>query len=211
MKELLDNYFVPAKGLVVGTVSCTAIAKCGDFSLVDSVACAQCKPFFHSTCNYEVLKLHADQPIELINHERFILDLKAEKGGVCDYLISGNGKILLIDLRCGLSQYLDTHHADGVEKEGKKATSRKQAEVSINRLYEEEHLSAHIDSYQDKIAMLGYRNVDDELFATCPSTISAAEKASLSMMRNLQSKRLATPLSHGFRFIMVRYPEVYNI
>lgn len=211
MKELLDNYFVPAKGAVPGSVFCIATTACGDFSLVDDVACAQCKPFFHSTCNYEVLKLHAGQPVELINHERLILDLKAEKGGVCDYIISGNDKVLFIDLRCGLSQYLDTHLVDGREKDGKKATSRKQTEVSINRLYEEEHLSAHIDSYQYKVAMLGYRNVDDEFFATCPSTISAAEKASLSMMRDLQDRRLATPLSHGFKFVMVRYPEVFNI
>lgn len=211
MQELLDNYFVPAKGGMVGSVSCDATIKNGDFSLVDDVACAQCRPFFHSTCNYEVLKLHSDQPVELINLEKFICELKAEKGGVCDFLISGRDKILFIDLRCGFSKYLEPHLVKGVEKDGKKATSRKQTEVSINRLYEEEHLSSHIDGCQYKIAMLGYRNIDKEIFQTCPSTISKAEEASLSMMRDLQSKRLATPLSHGFRFIMVSYPNVFNI
>lgn len=211
MKDLLDNHFVPAKGTPVGSVSCDATTKSGDFSLVDNRACSQCKPFFHSSCNNEVLKLHADNPVEIIEHEKLILDLKAEKGGVCDYLISSDNKVLFIDLTCGMSQYLESHLVDGEAKEGKKAKSRKQTEMSINRLYEEQHLASHLDSFPNKVAMLGYRNIDDELFANCSSKITSAEDASLSMMKHLQSRRLATPLSHGFNFVMIRYPDVYNI
>ena len=210
MKTLLDNEFVRSKGIRVGAVVCKSATKTGHFVLVDEVACRQCIPFFHDTCDKEVLKIHATNPVIIIEHERFIKDLQAECGGVCDYLLYDDNKIAFVDLRCGLSQYLQIHKKEGIPMEGKKATARRQIEASIERMYKNPDIATYIDAFSNKTGILGYRNRDDELFTDCPETINQVEDVSLAFMRELEERQLIMSLSHGFSFMMIRYPQIYE-
>lgn len=214
MKNLLDNDFVVYAGYPVGGVACQTISYIGPFVLKDNVACGNCQrmhAYFYNTCNYENMYIDAVNAATLINHEAFMVDLKQEDGGVADFLLYTKNTIAFIDLTCGFSQYLEPHETEGVVTQGKRVKARKQLDASINRLYQLPTIGQHLDSYQVKAGILGYRNIDEEMFVNVKSNLDKSEEAFMGMARELEMRSLKMPLSHGFSFQMVKYPQVFTI
>lgn len=214
MKKLLDNDFVVYAGYSVGSVVCQTASRIGLFVLKDDIACSNCQrrhTYFYNTCNYENMCIDAVNAATLINHETFMVDLKQKDGGVADFLLYTQNTVAFIDLTCGFSQYMESHETEGVVTQGKRVKAREQLDASINRLYQVPAIGQQLDSYQIKVGILGYRNIDDEMFVNIKSNLDKSEDAFMSMTKELETRPLKMPLSHGFSFQMVKYPQVYTI
>lgn len=214
MNNLLNNDFVVHARYSVGSVVCQTASFVGPFTLKDDTACANCQQqhaYFYNTCNYENMCINANNAATLINHEAFMVALKQEKGGVADFLLYTQNSVAFIDLTCGFSQYIESHEVDGVRKQGKRVKAREQLDASINRLYEVPAIGQQLDAYQIKVGILGYRNIDEEMFVNVKSNLDKSEDAFMSMTKELETRPLKMSLSHGFAFQMVKYPQVYTI
>lgn len=208
MKHLLDNDYVAAIGKKVGTVIVADMSYTNGFYLTDPISCNGCSYFFKMSCDGKTLLVDANgKTVTVLEHENFMNTCGTNTGGNCDYIIYDNSKVAFIDLYCGLEQFLYDHAVDGVMVKGKRKKVREQAENSIQRLYSVPSIAAYLNSIPDKLGVIGYRVKDDEIYPALPVTISKSEKMMMQMTRELESRHLSSPMSHGFRFLQIKYPQ----
>ncbi len=182
----------------------------GVFSLKDDKACGQCIPFFSRNCGNETFLIHTNSDIHCLDIETFLNGFKNVSGDRCDRLLYDERKCMLLDLYCGMSEYLDPHKRSRTVVAGKKEKARNQIEKTIERLYSVQDIADHLDRMEEKTSVFGYRSKDEEMFKNIPKTVRKSEKAFLMFYKMQAERRLASPMSHGFIFLMHSYPKRYE-
>ena len=211
MKQLLEHQFAEHydpehkdEHVVVETLS-------NEYKLRDEHACSQCIPFFTRDCERETFLLHAENSVSYINIEDFINGFQSLDGRQrCDALFYDEHKLVLMDMYCGMSEYVDEHLCDKVRVVGKKTIVREQIESLISILYEVDAVAQCIDEKVSKIGIFGYREKDAELFLNVPRKVNHSMEAFFKMTKAANERRLKLPMSHGFQYIMNAYPKVYE-
>lgn len=212
MKQLLENNFTVAHGRAAGSVmvienTCPA----GSFTIADAAACGACSYFFKMNCNQTVLKVHAATEVRQIEFEYFINAFPRITGQRCDFIFHDAGqKIVLSDLTCSRSEYIDTHLRDGKPEIGKRAKVRGQIEESIKKLYAVPAIAAHINTFPQKRGLFAYRLRDEELSSNLAATLARRKKEFLGEAESLGKRRLALQMVNGFVFTENKYPDVYQ-
>ena len=115
-----------------------------------------------------------------------------------------------MDMYCGMSEYLDPHLNDGNMVIGKKTKVRQQIEKTIDRLYTIPDIATFVNGIPEKLGIFAYRAKDDGLFANVPSQISRSREMFLRISKAQANRKLAAPMSHGFKYVMHSYPSVYR-
>ena len=209
MKDLLFNYFLIRHHTSKGSVSVNEKYISGAVSLKDDIACRSCIPFFANSCEQEVLNFYSKDTVVLINIEEYLNNLKIT-GRRCDYLLYDENKIMLADLTCSMEEYLHPHLMLGEMQQGKRLTARQQIEHTLALLIEVPEIEEYINSKSIKIGLLAYRIKDEDLFAGIPKQMQDLLATWLAMENDLEMRKLRFPMSHGFSFEMVKYPNVYQ-
>ncbi len=210
MKEILEASFSRRYGQLIKEHSVNQKVLEGCCSLVDRNACEQCQSYFKDNCGAETFIINTNSPVCLLFIEDFIngiADLKTEK---CDYLIYDNNSIVLVDLYCGMSNYLGTHTVDGKSKIGKIEKARNQIESTITLFLVGDELESKIAGMAKKLGVFAYRAKDKEMFVNAPIEVMKSEKAFLGLYNNIRSRKLVFPLSNGFHFLTHPYPKCFN-
>lgn len=210
MKELLENQFSLMYDPSRKRHTVQEDVLIGDRSLRDEQSCGQCKPFFTQTCEHETFLIHADSSVRLLAIEGFLNSFPKIEGERCDVLLFDENKIVLLDMYCGMSDYLDSHRVEGKEVIGKKAKVRQQIEATLNRFYTVEDIAVYLDAIPEKFGVFAYRAKDEELFTNVPKTVARSMNQFLGISKAQTKRRLAAPMSHGFRYVMQAYPNRYQ-
>lgn len=182
----------------------------GAFSLKDDKACGQCIPFFSRNCGNETFLIHTNSDIHCLDIETFLNGFKNVSGDRCDRLLYDERKCMLLDLYCGMSEYLDPHKKEKKVVTGKKEKARNQIEKTIERLCSVHDIEDYLNGMSEKVGVFGYRSKDEEMFKNIPKTVRKSEKAFLMFYKMQAERRLASPMPHGFYFIMHSYPKRYE-
>lgn len=209
MKDLLLNKFLILHHKSLGSIPVNERSICGAISLNDNIACRSCIPFFANSCEQEVLNFYSQDAIVLINIEEYLNNLKIT-GRRCDYLLYDENKIVLADLTCSMEEYLHPHLMLGEMQQGKRLTARQQIEHTLALLTEVPEIAEYINSKSIKIGLLAYRIKDEDLFVGIPKQMQDLLAAWLAMENDLEMRKLKFPMSHGFSFEMIKYPNVYQ-
>lgn len=181
----------------------------GDAALSDNLSCGQCRPFFSMGCDHETFRFHCDAPVDVYDIEKFMNGFAQIKGERCDAMLLGEGKLALLDMYCGMSDYLDQHFNDGKLVSGKKAKVRSQIEATIRLLYSCPEVASFIDGMKERVGIFGYRAKDEEHFQNVPKQVAQSVSKFLGFQRSIAKRRLAAPMSHGFVYVMHSFPERY--
>ncbi len=209
MKDLLLNNSLILHHKSVGTISVNEKCISGAISLNDNIACCSCIPFFVNSCEKEVFNFYSHDAVVLINIEEYLNNLKMT-GRRCDYLLYDENKIMLADLTCSMEEYLHPHLMLGEMQQGKRLTARQQIEHTLALLTEAPDIAEYINRKSIKIGLLAYRIKDEDLFADIPKQMQDLLAAWLAMEKELEMRKIKFPMSHGFSFEMIKYPNVYQ-
>lgn len=210
MRHLLEHQFTEVYDNSGKAHSADLRVIAGDVTFRDSKACDVCIPFFYKGCGHQTFLIHTDSTVNAIDIERFLNTFKSLPGDRCDYLFYDDHKCVLMDLYCGMSEFLDPHRRDSEIVRGKKEKVRSQITKTIERLYSVPALASRLDGMHIKEGVFGYRSKDDGLFAKVPKTVATSFDAFLLMSRAQANRRLAAPMVHGFRFLTCQYPNIYQ-
>lgn len=209
MRTLLENDFVRHFGKQVGSVPLPIRQVSGTNRLYDPVACRQCLDFFRLHCPHETFVMNSMDAVNVVDYESYIDNLQLE-GEKCDLMLFDADKVALVDFTCTMEHYLGAHRVNGAPCQGKRMKSRSQLARSIERLCAVPTLAAHIGGMAQRDAVLAYRVKDEDLFRSVPMEIEKTEQVWQELARQRESRKLTMPMSDGFVFRMVRYPDVYQ-
>lgn len=210
MKNLLENDFSNIYDNQGKLHAINEMIVTGSFRFCDHYACNSCIPFFSHNCEHETLRFYSNSSVHCLDIESFFNSFRHLSGDRCDKLLYNNQKCVLMDMYCGMSEYLEPHQLEGKIVTGKKEKVRNQIEKTIDRLYSIPSIATFLNNLPEKVGLFGYRSKDDTLFASIPKQISASMNIFLKMAKMQAHRKLSAPMSHGFRFMMCSYPQEYR-
>lgn len=210
MKQLLEVQFSQQYDSHGRSHSIGEVVVNGDYSLYDDNSCNPCISFFKLHCNKQTILFYSTSPVKLLDIESFLNSFPKLQGERCDRLLYDARKLILMDMYCGMSEYLDPHLKDGNIVVGKKTKVRQQIEKTIDILYSVHDIAKFMDGITEKLGVFAYRAKDDGLFANVPVQISRTREMFLRISKAQANRRLAAPMSHGFKYVMHSYPQVYK-
>ena len=211
MKELLERDFATSYGLN-RQVKVEAETKSDSFGETDGKACNDCVLEKFKGCKEKVVSWHhSDTSVEIIQLENFFRQFgnKPEIAGrgCCDRLMCTSKQIVVMDMTCCYSKYLDTHTIDGSDVIGKREKAYQQMAESIEKLKHCQSIDQELNSYKQRIALFAFRKKNTE-------TESDAEKGMKSFMKmydDFASRTdLQTDMGNGFKFVIQEYPSVFE-
>lgn len=183
----------------------------GTQSFGDSKTCSDCNPFFRTGgCDHNVFNASFTHAVSLINIEEFINGFKKIVSERCDLLFWDDDKIVLADMYCGKRDYISDHTVDGKSVAGKKTKVRLQIESTLNLLYSVESIRIFVNRKGQKLGIMAYRNKYEGHFEDTPAKVKASVRSFLRPTDAQSRRNLATPIAHGFSYIMCKYPTIYQ-
>lgn len=220
--ELLSNRFPSEFSLDSIDISHYLTEKRDSFSLSDKKACIPCKKRREDrACKEEVLNIHSSIDISVLDFEKYIeqfsetsLDIK----NICDYMLFDENsnhyknKIAFCDLTCSDKEWVESN--TGKYPEGKRAKAKSQMLDSLEYLLKNPLLAVDILTFPKKVCLFGWRDFDN------PDEATVSPVHNNNVMKNMQvfgrtpssmAKLLTSEKpEHGFSFVQVKYPSVYE-
>lgn len=183
----------------------------GAQSFCDSKTCSDCSPFFRTGgCDFTVFKGSFPHAVNKISIEEFINGFRRIESERCDLLFWDDDKIVLADMYCGNRDYITDHTLDGSPVAGKKTKVRLQIEATLELLYSVESIKDFISRKDQKVGIMAYRDKYEGHFGDAPAKVKASVRSFLRPTDAQARRNLVTPISHGFSYIMHKYPNVYK-
>ena len=209
MKLLLENQFAQRYDPQGGVHVVREEVLVGDAGLHDECSCRACQPFFSEACEHETFRFHADNPVRCLALEEFFNGFRNLRGERCDVMLLDGRKVALVDMYCGMSDYLEPHWVEGQRAIGKKAKVRQQIEATLARLCTVPEIASFLDGMPEKAGIFAYRAKDEDLFVRVPRQVSRSVNMFLRLNKEQNKRRLSLPMSHGFTYIIHAYPARY--
>lgn len=224
MRHLLAQRFPTEFGLNPNTITLPLSVLSGSFTLSDSKACTACKAMPSRTdrvsCDEANLNIHSSDDVAVLEFERYIQQFSRTSLGikdVCDYLLfdesNNHRKIAFCDLTCSDEKWVEPN--TGKYPEGKRAKVKSQMLDSLEYLLKEDLLAVVILTFAEKVCLFGWRDFDNpEVNTVAPVHDNARKNMQVfgrtpsSMAKQLTFEK--TILGHGFSFVQVKYPSVYE-
>lgn len=222
MRHLLAQRFPTEYGLNPNTITLPLEVKKGSFILSDSKACTACKASRtnRGACDEENLNIRSSVDVAVLEFESYIQQFKKTSlsiKGVCDYLLfdesNNHRKIAFCDLTCSDEKWVNPN--TGRYPEGKRAKVKSQMLDSLEYLLTEDLLKVAILTFADKVCLFGWRDFDNPAVNTVVPVHNNVRKnmqvfgrTPSSMAKQLTFEK--TILGHGFSFVQVKYPSVYD-
>jgi hypothetical protein len=214
MIGLLKNYLI-SKGCTEDDLSCNCQIYTDDFTLSDQSPCVKClvtKPE-RSSCDRVVLSVSIknNESVHLIGWENIINKLERVYSKRCDYILSGDRKVVFCELTCSASSRMDPFEDNNSPKIGKRAYAIEQIRQTIEFISLDEVLWMHIITRPMKIGIIGWRDYNELETAAYKNN---AQQNMEMFMRTPSSEKLeiiARQVISGQEFSIhqVKYPRQY--
>lgn len=226
MIEFFLGHTFPAHyGLDPNSISVPMYRTDKSFTETDKVSCTRCHQLperaYRAGCNEEILKVNNNGKnlcvirLEAYFHqfERGIPDLRDR----CDLMITTSGveheKIVFCDLCCYAEKFVEPNHGR-MYPEGKRAKARQQMMRSIELLMQNSMTAVNILTYPQKVCLFAWRDYDvpDAPVHASRGNARANMQVFGSVASNMvgQTTSHQTLMDHGFTFVQVKYPSVYE-
>lgn len=210
MKQWLENQFAQHYDTQGNRHVVREDVLVGDAALHDAHACGSCIPFFSSTCEHETFRIHTAHPVSCLALEEFFNGFRNLPGERCDVMLVDERKVALVDMYCGMSDYLEPHAVDGKKTIGKKAKVRQQIESALTRLCSIPEIASFLAGVPEKVGIFAYRAKDEELFVNVPRQVSRSMNMFLRLNKAQNERRLSLPMPHGVVYVMHAFPALYE-
>lgn len=209
MKQLLETDFVKSTNSSACNHKVVGQSFSGKAVFYDNRACDQCSINNEDGCNKQVFNVESSGDVEVVDIENFLNGFKKLRESKCDLVMYDNAKIAFVDMYCGQSKYVERYIAGGVEKEGKQDKVKRQIENTIKLLCNVPSINEFIGSLDNKIAIFACRLKDNQN-ANLPEKIKQTQESFMSAMNIHKNRQIITPLSNGFSYLRVEYPNTYK-
>lgn len=221
IEELLKILYPAHYGLATDNVHVDYSLKSGVVELSDAKACEEClqrRPE-RDGCNKTNLIINASTiPIGVVEFEAYIEQFDntvAEVKDRCDYIFvdgtANHRKIAFCDLTCSKEKYVEPN--EGMYPLGKRAKATSQMKKSMECLLQEPLLQNFIMTFPEKVCLFGWRDYDVPDDTTPKRRNAQRNMQAFIKTPSSKSKTLSTQvkvLNHGFNFVQVKYPTVYQ-
>ena len=219
IEELLKVQYPNRFGIDVDRISVSITTRSGLIELSDAKACTDCvrlRPE-RNLCDRINMKLNtSDSRIYVVDFEGYISQFDKTTAKIkdrCDYIIADDmtchNKIAFCDLTCSAEKYVNSYH--GKYPLGKRAKAKSQMEKSIESLLKEELLANYILTYPNRVCLFGWRDYNVPDNATPQRGDALRNMQAFMMTPSSRSKLLSVDVTvHGFTFVQVKYPAVYQ-
>ena len=211
-----QEYGIDYNGVVVDM----AIHK-GLVELSDNKACDDCQELRSQRAQCDRVNLRVNtsaKSIEIVDFEKYVNQFDNTAAAMkdrCDYILvdasEGHNKIAFCDLTCSEEKYVNPN--SGKYPLGKRAKAAMQMKRSLESLLVEPLLKLYILTFPEKVCLFGWR---DYVVPTdvAPKRGDAARNM-LAFMNTPSSKsgtlsQTVPVVGHGFKFVQVKYPTVYQ-
>jgi hypothetical protein len=194
------------------------------FTEEDRKSCERChqlpKRAYRKGCNEEILRVNNNgKEIAVVRFEEYIGQFEGTSSNIkdrCDLLMTESGvdheKIVFCDLCCYEEKYVEPN--TGIYSEGKRAKARKQMTKSIEVLIQESLTAVNLLTYPQKVCLFAWRDYDVPDLPVLASRGDARANMQVfgSVVSNMTSQTTShrSIMGHGFTFIQVKYPSIYQ-
>lgn len=213
LTERLPNHYGIGKQIHVSEKVYTE-----QFSLSDASACSDCKKIFaeKADCDKQVMNVRTSGQLHVVDFEAYIMQFDntaLETGERCDYLLYDEDEIgraiAFCDLTCSAEKHVEPNPSDSYPL-GKRFKAFEQMRNSLELLLDVDLLNVHVLTYQQKLALFGWREKE--------TNAGTKDKAEKSMEVFGITPASAAPIiytdtlvmGHGFVFVQVKYPVVFE-
>ena len=221
IEELLKILYPAHHGLASDNVRVDYKLKSGIVELSDAKACDEClqrRPERNGCNKINLIINTSATQIGVVAFEAYIKQFDntvAEVKDKCDYIFvdgtAGHRKIAFCDLTCSKEKYVEPN--DGLYKLGKRAKATSQMEKSMECLMQDPLLKVFIVTFPEKVCLFGWRDYDVPENTTPKRGNALRNMQAFIKTPSSKSRTLSTQvkvLDHGFNFVQVKYPTVYQ-
>lgn len=196
LKELFEGHFYRVFPRVTDRVLNLMERVCsGAFSLLDKTACRDC----HYLCNSnpadrEQMKVVSQEPVYVISLDDVFSYVKEDVGELCDYMLEGNNKVVIVEMTCSTSNYVTE----------KRRKARRQLYNTLTNLMTSPVVKEHIERLAEHYVVFSWKETFDSNVDT-----DYAEKNMVDM--TVMSDEVYSPdnesnFDFGFKMKEIRYP-----
>lgn len=219
--RLLQVNYPNEYGIDANGVNIDMTTQRGMVELSDAKACDDCQELRPQriACTKVNLRVNtSDNSIDIVDFEKYANQFDNTAAAMkdrCDYILVdasiGHNKIAFCDLTCSEEKYVNPN--DGKYPLGKRAKAAMQMKKSLESLLAEPLLATCILTFPERVCLFGWRDYAVPADVT-PQRGNAARNM-LAFMNTPSAKsgtlsQLVPVVGHGFKFVQVKYPTVYQ-
>jgi hypothetical protein len=164
MIDLFRNFIVSLGG-TKEVVDKHKIVYHNDFELYDSRACVDClsKNVSRIGCDQVVMSitLKNNDLVTVFSWEQILREINYTIGKRCDYILSGENKIIFCELTCSESYWMNPYTNGRGKQAGKRAIAISQIFDTICLMTKHDVLWTNILTKYEKYGVIGWRENDD--------------------------------------------------
>ena len=174
------------------------------FSLSDPKSCesgkgtSACK--LYDTCDHVNLWVHSDEPVHVVSMDNVLEYLKNPLPHNADYVLCSKEKIRVVEMTCMEELYVET--GSKTYSHGKRAHAQSQCEKLLLMLHSCGPIRIFVEHHAQKEAIFSWRRTDE------PVVLENSMAYFDTMQREVERTISTLPMSFGFRFRELRYPEI---
>ena len=219
--RLLQVHYPQEHGIDSEGVVVDIVTRIGLVELSDSKACDNCQKSRpqRAQCDRVNLRVNtSDKSIVIVDFEKYVNQFDNTAAAMkdrCDYILvdasEAHNKIAFCDLTCSEEKYVNPN--DGKYPLGKRAKAVMQMMKSLESLLVEPLLANYILTFPEKVCLFGWRDYAVPADVT-PKRGNAARNM-VAFMNTPSAKsgtlnQVMPVVDHGFKFVQVKYPTVYQ-
>ena len=213
MIDLFRNFVVQLGG-VEEVVDKHNVVYHNDFELRDTKACNECltKNVSRSGCCQVIMNITLNNKdwVTVISWEQILKDINYTIGKRCDYILSGENKIIFCDLTCSESSVMEPYTNTRGQHAGKRAVAIDQIFETISLMTKHEVLWNNILTRYEKRGVIGWREYDDTPNISANKAARNMQtfmKTPSSMKLQITSEQIVASVK--FQIHTIKYPTKY--
>ena len=219
--RLLQVHYPQEYGIDSGGVVVDVATYSGVVELSDTKACDGCQVLRPQRNQCDRVNLRVDtsaQHIEIVDFEKYANQFDNTVAAMkdrCDYILvdasAGHNKIAFCDLTCSEEKYVNPN--DGKYPLGKRAKAAAQMRKSLECLLKEPLFAHYILTFPEKVCLFGWREYAFPADVTPKRGNAARNMLAFMSTPSAKSGTLSQAMpvvGHGFKFVQVKYPTVYQ-
>lgn len=212
MIDLIRNFIVYLGG-EVEVVDNHSVVYHNDFELSDSGACADCldKNVSRVGCSQVVMNITLNNDlVTVFSWDKILRDINYTIGKRCDYILSGENKIIFCELTCSESYVMNPYFNTRGQKNGKRAIAISQIFDTISLMTKHEVLWNNILTKHEKSGVIGWREYDGSssvINNKASKNMQIFMKTPSSMSSQITSEQIVAGVK--FQIHTIKYPTKY--
>lgn len=210
------EYGIDSKGVVVDITTHRGLVE-----LSDTKACDDCQELRPQRIQCDRVNLRVNtstKPIEIVDFEKYVNQFDNTAAAMrdrCDCILVdssvAHNKIAFCDLTCSEEKYVNPN--SGKYPLGKRAKAALQMKRSLESLLEEPLMANYILTFPEKVCLFGWRDYAVPMDVAPKRGDAARNMLAFMNTPSAKSGTLSQDMpvvGHGFKFVQVKYPTVYQ-